>query len=149
VEGIDQLTVTGDRDRLKQVILNLVTNSLKFTPEGGRVTLGLARVNDWARLTVSDTGVGIPADELSRIFDRFYRVDKARSRTAGGAGLGLSIAQRIVQMHGGRIEATSDGVAGKGAAFSVWLPLGPGSRPAAAPEKVSAAPATLLRGRTN
>jgi heavy metal sensor kinase len=126
IGDIDQLTVTGDRDRLKQVVLNLVSNALKFTPEGGRVTLGLCRVNQWARLTVSDTGVGIAPDELPKIFDRFYRVDKARSRAHGGAGIGLSIAQRIVQMHGGRIEAASEGVTGRGTTFSVWLPLAKG-----------------------
>jgi signal transduction histidine kinase len=149
VGDIDQVTIVGDRDRLKQVILNLVTNSLKFTPEGGRITLGLARVNEWARLTVSDTGLGIPPDELTRVFDRFYRVDKARSRAMGGAGLGLSIAQRITQMHGGRIEAASEGM-GKGATFSVWLPLPPApavsaklpgqSQPAAGPRPHSAKP---------
>jgi signal transduction histidine kinase len=122
---IDQALVLGDQDRLKQLLLNLVSNALKFTPEGGRVTLGLARVNDWARLTVADTGSGIPPAELPRIFERFYRVDKARSRAQGGAGLGLAIAQRIAQMHGGRIEAASDGIAGHGATFSVWLPLAP------------------------
>jgi heavy metal sensor kinase len=122
VGDIDQARVVGDMDRLKQVILNLVTNALKYTPAGGRVTLGLARVNRWARLTVSDNGIGIPADELPKIFDRFYRVDKARSRAMGGAGLGLSIAQRIAQMHGGRIEAASDGL-DKGTTFSLWLPL--------------------------
>src|SRR5512143_882735 len=120
---IDQALVTGDRDRLKQVLLNLVSNALKFTPEGGRVTLGLTRVNDWVRVTVRDTGLGIPAEELPRIFDRFYRVDKARSRALGGAGLGLSIAQRIAQLHGGRIEAASNGADGAGTTFSVWLPL--------------------------
>lgn len=122
---IDQALVLGDRDRLKQLLLNLVSNALKFTPEGGRVTLGLARVNDWARLTVADTGSGIPPFDLPRIFERFYRADKARSRALGGAGLGLSIAQRIAQMHGGRIEVASDGIAGHGATFSVWLPLAP------------------------
>ncbi len=120
---IDQALVLGDRDRLKQLILNLVSNALKFTPEGGRVTLGLARAaGEWARLAVTDTGLGIPPDELPHVFDRFYRVDKARSRALGGAGLGLSIAQRIAQMHGGRIEAMSEG-AGRGATFCIWLPL--------------------------
>ncbi len=123
---IDQAQVMGDRDRLKQLILNLVSNALKYTPEGGRVTLGLGRApGHWARITVSDTGIGIPPDELPHIFERFYRVDKARSRTMGGAGLGLSIAHRIAQMHGGRIEAASDGQAGHGATFCVWLPLAP------------------------
>ncbi len=120
---IDQALVIGDRDRLKQLLLNLVSNALKFTPEGGRVTLGLARAaGEWARLTVSDTGPGIPSEELAHIFERFYRLDKARSRAQGGAGLGLSIAQRIAQMHGGRIEAMSEGE-GKGATFCIWLPL--------------------------
>ncbi len=120
---IDQALVIGDHDRLKQLLLNLVSNALKFTPEGGRVTLGLARAaGEWARLTVSDTGPGIPPEELAHIFERFYRLDKARSRAQGGAGLGLSIAQRIAQMHGGRIEAMSEGE-GKGATFCIWLPL--------------------------
>jgi len=120
---LDQALVTGDRDRLKQILLNLVSNALKFTPEGGRVTMGLSLVDNWVRITVSDTGAGIPPEELRRIFDRFYRVDKARSRAMGGAGLGLSIAQRIAQLHGGRIEAASTGVDGGGTTFSVWLPL--------------------------
>ena len=119
---IDQAVVTGDRDRLKQLLLNLVSNAVTYTPEGGRVTLGLARVNEFARIAVSDTGVGIPPDELPHIFDRFYRVDKARSRLMGGAGLGLSIAQRIAHLHGGRLEAMSEGE-GKGTTFCVWLPL--------------------------
>lgn len=120
---IDQVAVLGDHDRLKQVLLNLITNALKFTPENGRVTLALARVNDWARLTVSDTGCGIPLADIPHIFDRFYRVDKARSRALGGAGLGLSIAKRIVQMHGGKIEVISEGIPGRGTTFTVWLPL--------------------------
>jgi two-component system, OmpR family, sensor kinase len=127
---IDQVIVIGDRDRLKQLLLNLVSNALKYTPEGGRVSLGLARVNDWARLVVSDTGVGIPSEELPFVFERFYRVDKARTRTQGGAGLGLAIAQRIAQVHGGRIEASSDGTNGRGSTFSVLLPLAPQRSPA-------------------
>lgn len=133
VSEIDQARVIGDRDRLKQVVLNLVTNAIKYTPEGGRVTLGLSQVKNWARLTVTDTGIGIPADELPRIFDRFYRVDKARSRAMGGAGLGLSIAQRIAQMHSGRIEAASEGV-NKGTTFALWLPLAPEANKPAVPE---------------
>jgi two-component system, OmpR family, sensor kinase len=126
---IDQALVTGDRDRLKQILLNLVSNALKFTPEGGRVTMGLARVNEWVRITITDTGLGIPPEELPRIFDRFYRVDKARSRALGGAGLGLSIAQRIAKLHGGRIEAASNGIDGSGTTFSVWLPLAKAKSP--------------------
>jgi signal transduction histidine kinase len=121
---IDQAVVNGDRDRLKQLLLNLVSNAIKFTPEGGRVTLGLSRAaGNWARLVVTDTGVGIPPAELPFIFERFYRVDKARTRSAGGAGLGLAIAQRIAQVHGGRIEALSSGAGGS--TFCVWLPLAP------------------------
>ena len=139
LEVFREAQVMGDRDRLKQLILNLVSNALKYTPEGGRVTLGLGRASgNWARLTVSDTGVGIPPDELPHIFERFYRVDKARSRAMGGAGLGLSIAQRIAQMHGGRIEAASDGQAGHGATFCIWLPLAPAKAvPASAPAEVT------------
>lgn len=120
---IDQVRLVGDRDRLKQVMLNLTTNAIKFTPDGGRVNLALARINHWARLTVSDSGVGIPPDELKKVFERFYRVDKARSRAMGGSGLGLSIAQRLATLHGGRIEVASEGIPGKGTTFSVWLPI--------------------------
>jgi signal transduction histidine kinase len=135
---IDQARVLGDRDRLKQLMLNLVSNALKFTPEGGRVSLGLSLVNGWARLVVSDTGVGIPPEELSHVFERFYRVDKARTRSEGGAGLGLAIAQRIAQVHGGRIEAASDGATGRGSTFSVWLPLAPEKPAIEAPRIVDA-----------
>ena len=141
IGDIDQAIVMGDRDRLKQLLLNLVSNALKYTPEGGRVTLGLARVNNWARLVVADTGIGIPADELPYVFERFYRVDKARSRMQGGAGLGLSIAQRIAQVHGGRIEVASDSANSRGTTFSVWLPL--------APERQAAEPARLPDSKAN
>lgn len=118
----DQATVEGDRDRLKQLLLNLVGNAVQYTPEGGRVTLGLSRVNGWARVTVTDTGPGIPQDQLPHIFERFYRVDRSRVRTPfGGAGLGLSIAYWIARSHGGKIEVASD--VGRGSSFSVWLPL--------------------------
>ncbi len=120
---IDQASVLGDPDRLKQVVLNLVTNAIKYTPIGGRVTLSLGRVENWARLTVTDTGPGIAPEEQQKIFDRFYRIDRARSRAMGGAGLGLAIALRITQLHGGRLEVASEGVAGKGSTFSLWLPL--------------------------
>lgn len=133
----DQVRVLGDRDRLKQVLLNLVANALDNTPAGGKVTLGLACVEEWARLTVSDTGKGIPQNELPHIFERFYRVDPARKRNHhGGAGLGLSIAYWITRAHQGRIEVASE--PGRGATFSVWLPRIAGERaqpePAIAPE---------------
>ncbi len=118
----DQASVIGDRDRLKQMLLNLVANAVEFTPTGGTVTLGLTRVEGWARLTVSDTGPGIPQEELGHIFERFYRLDRSRRKTiGGGAGLGLSIAYWIARSHQGRIEVSSE--VGKGSTFSVWLPL--------------------------
>lgn len=120
----DQAHVFGDRDKLKQVLLNLVSNAIKYTPAGGKVTLGLTCVNGWARFTVVDTGVGISPEDLPHVFERFYRVDKSRTRGAGapgGAGLGLSIARWIVQAHGGRLEVSS--ALGKGSCFSLWLPL--------------------------
>jgi signal transduction histidine kinase len=134
----DQARVIGDRDRLKQVVLNLAANALAYTPPGGEVTMSLGCLGGWARLTISDTGPGIPQDELPHIFERFYRVDRARRRSAGGgAGLGLSIAYWIVRMHDGRIEVASK--EGEGTTFSVWLPLADGApaRPAV-PEAASA-----------
>ncbi|MBS1251952.1 MAG: Alkaline phosphatase synthesis sensor protein PhoR [Anaerolineales bacterium] len=126
-KGIDlQLTVedrgvvSGDPDRLRQLLLNLVDNAIKYTPEGGQVTLGLARGDGWVRIDVADTGVGIPPAELPHIFDRFYRIDKARSRQGGGTGLGLSIARWIADAHGGHIDVESE--VGEGTTFTVWLP---------------------------
>ncbi len=118
---IDQVQVMGDTDRLKQLLLNLVSNGLKYTPEGGSVTLLLAREGDQARVTVSDTGIGIPETDLPHIFDRFYRVDKARSRAQGGTGLGLSIAKWIADAHGGELSITSE--IGSGTIVTVRLPL--------------------------
>ena len=117
----DQAVILGDADRVKQLMINLVDNAVKYTPQGGRVTLGLCRTEREAVLTVADTGMGIPAEDLAHIFERFYRVDKARSRTAGGTGLGLSIVQWIAQAHGGRIDVQSE--IGKGTTFTVRLPL--------------------------
>jgi|YNPNPStandDraft_1061719.scaffolds.fasta_scaffold17284_3 two-component system OmpR family sensor kinase len=117
----DQLQVIGDADRLKQLFLNLLDNAIKYTPAGGQVTLSFERDGNWARVTVADTGIGIPARDLPHIFDRFYRVDKARSREKGGTGLGLAICKWIVEAHGGRIEVQSQ--VGKGSTFTVWLPL--------------------------
>jgi signal transduction histidine kinase len=118
----DQVQVIGDADRLRQVLLNLVTNALQHTPSGGSVTLGLTRIEDWARLTVSDTGPGIPQEELPHIFERFYRIEPSRSRTSynGGTGLGLSISYWITRSHKGRLEVASQ--PGEGTTFLVWLP---------------------------
>jgi heavy metal sensor kinase len=115
------VTVNGDDEMLKRSVLNLLDNAVKYTPSGGEITMGLESQNGDALITVSDTGIGIPAEDQSRIFDRFYRVDKARSRTLGGAGLGLSIARWIVEGHGGSLQVES--APGCGSAFTVELPL--------------------------
>jgi heavy metal sensor kinase len=117
----DAATVVGDRDRLKQLLLNLVENALTYTPGGSTVTLALHRDSQVAWISVADDGPGIPAEDLERIFDRFYRVDKARKRTGGGTGLGLSIVQWIAKAHGGRVEVAS--TLGAGTTFTVTLPL--------------------------
>jgi two-component system OmpR family sensor kinase len=121
VGNLEQAVTIGDRDRLKQLLLNLVVNALQYTQPGGRVLLSLRVVDDCLHITVSDNGPGIPPQELPHIFDRFYRVEKPRSRSPyGGSGLGLSIAQWIAHSHDGRIEVASE--PGKGTTFSVWLP---------------------------
>lgn len=115
------IILNGDDELLKRMILNLLDNAVKYTPEGGEVRIELAQQNGSARVVVTDTGIGIPLNDQSRIFDRFYRVDKARSRALGGAGLGLSIAQWIVEAHAGKISI--DSVPGRGSTFTVELPL--------------------------
>lgn len=121
----DQAIVQGDRDKLRQVLLNLAENAVKYTPAGGVITLGLARdeaaETPGVRVYVRDSGIGISEEQQQFIFDRFYRTDKARSRELGGSGLGLSIAQSITQAHGGRIEVDSQ--LGEGSTFTLWLPL--------------------------
>ncbi|WP_347488308.1 two-component system histidine kinase PnpS [Desulfoscipio sp. XC116] len=111
----------GDPDMLSQVLINLMDNAIKYTPPGGSVTISTSLYGDELRLDVADTGAGIPADSLPRIFERFYRVEKARSREMGGTGLGLAIVKHIIKGHGGRIEVKS--VVGKGTIFSVFLPM--------------------------
>ncbi|HKR61898.1 MAG TPA: ATP-binding protein, partial [Pyrinomonadaceae bacterium] len=120
-EQSKSLTMRGDEELLKRMLLNLLDNAVKYTPEGGKIRLDLSSQNGNARLTVSDTGIGIPEDDQSRIFDRFYRVDKARSRALGGAGLGLSIVRWIVEAHAGQIQVESQ--PGRGSVFRVDLPL--------------------------
>ncbi|HTP10237.1 MAG TPA: HAMP domain-containing sensor histidine kinase, partial [Anaerolineae bacterium] len=132
----EPLCVDGDPDRLRQLLLNLIDNAIKYTPSGGEVKVHVARENGSARLDVSDNGPGIPPEHLQigpngapLIFERFYRVEKSRTRSASGSngrsgsgtGLGLSIAYWIAQAHSGRIEVHSE--AGSGTTMTVWLPL--------------------------
>jgi two-component system OmpR family sensor kinase len=119
---IDQALVNGDRDRLKQVLLNLVGNAIQYTPQGGEVILSLAKIGEQVRIIVHDTGPGIPEEDLPFIFERFYRAEKSRTRSKiSGFGLGLSIAQWIVENHGGVIKVESK--EGEGTTFAIWLPL--------------------------
>jgi two-component system, OmpR family, sensor kinase len=147
IQSLEPLIARGDEQRLRQLLLNLVDNAVKYTPRAGRVTLSLRRAGaeagtplppsseanpnrpiadrppiESAEIAVSDTGVGIPPEALPRIFERFYRVDGARSREAGGAGLGLCIVKTIAEAHDGRIEVQS--TPGVGSTFTVVLPLG-------------------------
>ncbi len=112
--------ISGDGDRLAQIITNLIDNALAFTPEGGTVRVATRPADGGVELSVSDTGQGIPQEDLPRIFERFYQVDKSRGPRRG-TGLGLAITTEIVQAHGGRISATSGGI-GQGATFTVWFP---------------------------
>jgi heavy metal sensor kinase len=118
---MDNLTIKGDRLKLRQLFLNILDNAVRYTPSGGSVSGSLVRKNGSAVVSIEDTGIGIPAEHLPYIFDRFYRVDKARSRADGGTGLGLSIAISIAKVHGGGIEVESQ--VGAGTTFRVVLPL--------------------------
>ncbi|MYE25668.1 MAG: hypothetical protein F4X87_00315 [Chloroflexi bacterium] len=113
-------SIVGDGDRLAQVMMNLISNALKYTPAGGTVRVTVERAGAGALVSIRDSGIGITRKELSRVFERFYQVDKARGPQRG-TGLGLAIAREIVEAHGGRITVESRG-RGKGAEFRVWLP---------------------------
>lgn len=117
----DDLSVMGDIHNLKQLLGNLVDNAIRYTPEGGTITLSLSRDGDWARLEVADTGIGIAPEHMTHIFDRFYQVDRARSRARGGSGLGLAIVKGIAEQHGGKVTVASE--PDKGTRFTVWLKL--------------------------
>ncbi|WP_422448385.1 two-component system histidine kinase PnpS [Thermoanaerobacterium sp. DL9XJH110] len=112
--------VIADRDKIEQVFQNILSNAIKYTPEGGNISVKLELLERDVRIVFGDTGIGIPREDLPRIFERFYRVDKTRSRELGGTGLGLSIAREIVEAHGGRINIESE--LGKGTIVSVYLP---------------------------
>lgn len=112
--------VNGDRERIEQVIMNIVSNAIKYTPNGGRIVMTAGENRGRVFVRISDNGIGIPEKDLPRLFDRFYRVDKARSRESGGTGLGLSIAREILQMHKGHIQI--DSVYGEGTDVTITLP---------------------------
>jgi len=123
-EGVG--TLTGDADKLIQVLINLIDNAIKYTPNGGRIRVEARQREDAVEIAVSDSGIGIPAKEIPRIFERFYRVDRARSREMSGTGLGLSIVKHIIEAHGGKVSVESQ--VGKGSRFVVTLPKqSPGS----------------------
>ena len=117
----NECIVRGDNMRLYQMVTNLTDNAIKYTPEGGHIRVSLDAFEDAAYLRVQDNGIGIPKEDIDHIFDRFYRVDRARARDAGGTGLGLSIVYQIVELHGGTIEVQSE--EGRGTLFTVRLPL--------------------------
>jgi signal transduction histidine kinase len=120
--GGGELWVQGDAQYLRQLLVILIDNAVKYTPAPGKVTVTLCGSNGVARLSVSDTGIGIEAADLGNIFERFYRTDKARSRETGGAGLGLAIGRWIAESHGGTLTAES--TPGVGSTFRVEVPLG-------------------------
>lgn len=117
----EEMRIKGDELRLRQMFLNLISNGIKYTPEGGALKISLSKEGETVQVSISDTGIGIPAQHLPQIFDRFYRVDKARNRMDGGTGLGLSIVKWIAEAHGGSIQVTSE--PNRGSTFTVCLPI--------------------------
>jgi signal transduction histidine kinase len=121
VERQEDLAVKGDAQRLRQLLANLVDNAIKYAPDEGTIKHSLFQDGPWARLEVADTGIGITPEQLPHIFDRFYRVDKARTRASGGTGLGLAIVKGIAEQHDGKVTVASQ--PDKGSTFTVWLKL--------------------------
>lgn len=120
VEKLEDLSIRADKDKLKEAIINILDNSLKYTDEG-KVTISSVKIGNFAKISIKDTGRGIPQEDLHSIFDRFYRVDKARTSSEKSTGLGLAIVKEIVNAHDGRIEVKSE--VGKGSVFSLFLPV--------------------------
>lgn len=118
--GQTNVIIEGEKDRIQQIILNLVSNAITYTPKHGKISIKVLEHDDTIDLIVSDTGIGIPKKDLPRIFERFYRVDKARSRNSGGTGLGLAIVKHLVESHHGQIKV--DSIEGVGSTFIVTLP---------------------------
>ncbi len=121
IEAPEKLELNGDPDRISQVLSNLLDNALRYTPEHGTVTVRLETHPEGARMTVSDSGQGLPTQSLEHIFDRFYRVDESRNRSSGGSGLGLAIAKTILELHGGKISVQNRKEGG--AEFTCALPM--------------------------
>lgn len=121
LERNDPVSVLGDRDRLRQLLWNLVENALRYTPAGGQVTFKLSSNGHVAEIAIADTGIGISAEHLPHVFERFYRVDRARSRTKGGTGLGLAIVKQVAEAHRGEVRVRS--VPSEGSTFTVSLPI--------------------------
>jgi PAS domain S-box-containing protein len=137
------LMIDADPTRINQVIVNLLTNAAKYTPDGGRIALVLDVEDGAARLTVRDNGIGLPAHALATVFDMFSQLEPALVRSRGGLGIGLSLVKGIVELHGGTIAAASEGE-GRGSSFTVRLPLAPAAELAAPIESVAPAPARIL-----
>jgi heavy metal sensor kinase len=121
VDAPENLLVYGDKVKIRQLFINILENAVRYTPEGGYISVSILKKDKNAVIAISDTGIGIPAEHLPHIFERFYRVDKARSRADGGVGLGLAIAKYIADSHNGKIEVASQ--IGKGTTFTITLPL--------------------------
>lgn len=113
--------IVGDKDGIEQVILNIISNSIKYTPSNGEIDIFAKEVDDGILVRIKDNGMGIPEKDMERIFERFYRVDKARSRELGGTGLGLSIAKQIIESHDGKIHLESE--FNKGTIVDIILPI--------------------------
>jgi signal transduction histidine kinase len=116
-----EIMVFGDKARLQRLFTNLIDNAIKFTPEGGAIWVTVERDDGAVEIKIKDNGIGIPTEEQAKIFRRFYRVDKSRSRETGGIGLGLSIAEQVARAHQGRIEVNSE--LNQGSTFTVYLPI--------------------------
>ncbi|MCS6801374.1 MAG: ATP-binding protein [Chloroflexota bacterium] len=146
LEVSEPIEVLGDEGRLAQVVANLLDNAIKFTPAGGRIDVRLDRLGDRARITVADTGEGIPAEHLPNIWKRFYRVHKAGPRATAGAGLGLSIVKYLVEAHGGEVSCQSE--LGRGTTFSILLPIdGAPAKPPLLLPAMAETPAVLQSAR--
>jgi signal transduction histidine kinase len=120
-QDIEPVEITADKDKLKQLLLNLLDNGIKYNKEKGKLKISLRQKDKNAEIKISDNGIGISQEDINHIFERFYRVDKARSREMGGSGLGLSIVKWIIDLHRGTINVTSE--PNKGTTFTITLPL--------------------------